>query len=370
MKTGVASSTATGWMTSIVPDARPDPAAAPEPGEHGPDRAGHRRHAAQHLDQRIAGHDAGEDDRQGALEQVAGDHDRRPARAQRPQRIGAAGPPRADRAWVDPARGAGDEDADRDRARQVGDEHQADRPDHDHRVHQARSSRVEDPWSQGPPDGRSLASGDRRLGCASRRAARTIDRDDPPAQPSLGAGFAALRGTLTHGRRLLQRLRSRRARRGHRRLLGRLPGRPAGAQGRARRRGQDRRHVPPPRLHPDQGAARVGRLRRPGPPRQGLRPGRARRGRHRLRGDGRPARRRRQADVDRAQDAHRQEQGDLGRRPRPARRPGQGPRQPGGRGRDPGRRRRPRPQRDRRHPGDRVAGQVAARASSRTASAS
>ena len=34
--------------------------------------------------------------------------------------------------------------------------------------------------------------------------ARTIDRDDPPAQPTLDAGFVALRGTLTHGRRLVQ----------------------------------------------------------------------------------------------------------------------------------------------------------------------
>ena len=45
----------------------------------------------------------------------------------------------------------------------------------------------------------------------------------------------------------------------------------------------------------------------------------------RLRGDGRPPRCRREADVDRAQDPHRQEQGHLGRRPRPARRPEQDP---------------------------------------------
>ena len=63
-------------------------------------------------------------------------------------------------------------------------------------------------------------------------------------------------------------------------------------------------------------------------------PGRAGR---RLRRDGRPPRRRRQAPVDRPQDAHRQEQGDLGRRPRPARRPGQGQGQPAGRGRHAGR---------------------------------
>ena len=56
----------------------------------------------------------------------------------------------------------------------------------------------------------------------------------------------------------------------------------------------------------------------------------------RLRGDGRPARRRRQAPVDRAQDPRRQEQGDLGRRPRPARRSGQGQGQPARRGRHAG----------------------------------
>ena len=49
--------------------------------------------------------------------------------------------------------------------------------------------------------------------------------------------------------------------------------------------------------------------------------------------------------------------------PRPPRRARQGPRQPAGRGRHAGRRRRARPQRDRRHPRDGLAGQVAARAS-------
>ena len=81
----------------------------------------------------------------------------------------------------------------------------------------------------------------------------------------------------------------------------------------------------------------------------------------RLRGDGRPTRRGRQAAVDRSQDARRQEQGHLGPRSRPARRPGQGQGQPAGRGRHAGRRRRPRPQRHRHHPGDRLAGEVAAR---------
>ena len=65
------------------------------------------------------------------------------------------------------------------------------------------------------------------------------------------------------------------------------------------------------------------------------------------------------------QDPRRQEQGDLGRRSRPARRSGQDPGQPARRGRHPGRRRRPRPQRDRHHPRDRVAGEVTARPDAR-----
>ena len=54
MNTGVARRTAIGWMTSIVPTPVPDAAAAPEPGEDAPDRAGHGGRAAQHLDQRVA----------------------------------------------------------------------------------------------------------------------------------------------------------------------------------------------------------------------------------------------------------------------------------------------------------------------------
>ena len=78
---------------------------------------------------------------------------------------------------------------------------------------------------------------------------------------------------------------------------------PAGAQGGPRRRGQARRHVPPSRLHPDQGAARVGRLRRAPPPRQGLRPQPAGRADHRLRPDGEAPRPGRDADVEGRPDA-------------------------------------------------------------------
>ena len=86
----------------------------------------------------------------------------------------------------------------------------------------------------------------------------------------------------------------------------------------------------------------------------------------RLRRDGRPARPGRQAAVDRAQDPRRQEQGDLGRRAAAGSTARSKVRvsQPGEDG-TPGKRRRARPPGDRRHPRHRLAGEVAARASSR-----
>ena len=98
------------------------------------------------------------------------------------------------------------------------------------------------------------------------------------------------------------------------------------------------------------------------PPCQGLRPDAARRGRDRLRADGRAPRPGREADVDRAQDAGRQVQGHLGRRPRHARGTAEGPRPPARRGRHAGQGRRTRPpghRRDRRH---RLSGQEPPRA--------
>ena len=118
--------------------------------------------------------------------------------------------------------------------------------------------------------------------------------------------------------------------------------------------------MPPSRLHPDEGAPRVGVLRRPDQARQGLRHGPAGRADRRLRRDGRPPRHGRQADVDRAQDPRRQEQGDLGPGPRPARWPAEGPRHAGRRGRHARRRRRADPPGDGRHHRDRLAREVAA----------
>ena len=125
MKTGVARRTAIGWMTSIVPDAGADAAAAAEPGEHAPDGAGHGRRAAQHLDQRVARDGPGDEHRDGALEQVAEDDDDGPLATERAQGVGPARPPRADRAQVRPADTPGHDGPDRDRPEQVGhhDEH-------------------------------------------------------------------------------------------------------------------------------------------------------------------------------------------------------------------------------------------------------
>src|SRR5215207_8908060 len=87
-----------------------------------------------------------------------------------------------------------------------------------------------------------------------RDAARTIRSDDPPARPAaLRVRDRGAPRLLNHGRRFLERLRPRRPRRRDRRLYRGLSGGPARAPGRARRRGQDRRDVPPPRLHSDEG---------------------------------------------------------------------------------------------------------------------
>ena len=225
MKTGVASSTASGWITSIVPTPGPDAATAPEPREHPPERPDHRSEAAQDLDHgspvtiRAS--------RTGSAPFAGRPGPRgRPIAAERTQRVGAAGPSRADRARVRARRPA------RAPARRSG-----------------SSPRGTRSRSATPPGTRiaasisastSITAADGRQ-CAGRTLAqppaphrlrlsrpRPYDaRDDPPpAQPLDDRSMAPApgpRGTLTDGRRLLQRLRSRRARRRHRRLHGRLP---------------------------------------------------------------------------------------------------------------------------------------------------
>ena len=276
MKTGAASSTAIGWMTSIVPTPVPTPRPLRNPtktDQMAPATAAtpHRTSISGSPPVTTRASRTGS----GTLEQVAEDDEGRPLPAERPQGVRAAGPARADRPRIRAHPTAGPRGSPSGSIRRG------------RRRRSSRSSGSRDPSMRScvgrSPEGRESSIRDRVAGPARRRLREPRRpayhrRDDPTACParrrlSAAAERQAPRGTLTHGRRLVQRFRSRRARRGHRRLHGGLPGRPARPEGRARRRGQDRRDVPPSWLHPDQGAARIGGLRRARPPRQGLRPG-------------------------------------------------------------------------------------------------
>ena len=141
MKTGVASRTATGWMTSIVPTPVPDAAAAPEPGEHAT-RSRRPPPTPPHSTST-----SGSPVTMRASSTGSAPLSRSPATTTaahlRPSARSALVPPVRPEPTVRgsaAARAAGDEDADRDRAGEVGDEHQDDRPEHDRGVHRARSS--------------------------------------------------------------------------------------------------------------------------------------------------------------------------------------------------------------------------------------
>ena len=232
----------------------------------------------------------------------------------------------------------------------------------------ARGTRAESSTGHGVPDASRVRRGGRQRSLARARPRlrlagwpRTIALDDPPLRRRPVAGRFA--SPSDHGRRLFQRLRRRRPGRRDGRLHGRLPGRPARPARRPRRRGQDRRDLPPPGLHPDQGAPRIGRGDEPRPAPQGLRGRVHGRAGRRLRPDGRPPRPGREAHVDGAQDARRQEQGRLGPGSRQARGPGSASGSPRSRrrcARGLGRRGAP-PPGDRHHPGDRFAGEEPAR---------
>ncbi len=73
-------------------DAGPHATPRSEAGEDAPDRARHGGATAQDLDERLAGDDPGEEDRSGALGEVAEDHDGRPLAAQRAKGVRPAGP--------------------------------------------------------------------------------------------------------------------------------------------------------------------------------------------------------------------------------------------------------------------------------------
>ena len=174
------------------------------------------------------------------------------------------------------------------------------------------------------------------------------------------------RGRHSHGRRLQPRLRPDRPRRRHGRLHGRVPGRAAGHARGARRSGQDRRHVPARRLHPDQGAPRIGRVVRPAQEGQGIRDRAGGPAGVRLRGHRQAPRPGRQADVDGPAEPGRQEQGDLDRRAGPVRGADDDSSRAQRRGRDAGRWRRAGrhgEERDHRHgqPGEEPAGPRARR---------
>ena len=125
MKTGAARTTASGWMTSIVPTPVPTPRPLRKPANTDQIAPATALAAHKRLDQRVpAGHEAGQEHGQRALGQVADDHDRGPLATERPQRIRAAGSARSDRPRVGAARDPGDEDAHRDGAGEVGDQHQ------------------------------------------------------------------------------------------------------------------------------------------------------------------------------------------------------------------------------------------------------
>ena len=287
-------------------------------------------------------------------------------RPERAQRVRAAGPPGADRS-ADPARPT---------AAPPGRRPGSTRRGRRRAIRRRRGSR--DPSMRScvravarRPESsirvRRRPADRRRLRASRRRAYHR--RDDPSARPARRrlpavAERQAPRGTLTHGRRLLQRLRSRRARRRHRRLHRRLPRRPA----RASRSPSSTRTRSAARAS-TAAASRPRRCsnRRPSPSAirhakdYGIDPaGRAGR---RLRRDGRAPRRGREADVDRAQDASSTRTRSPGSRAAAASTARQGPRQPARRGRDAGRRRRARPAGHRRDPRHRLAGEVAARAS-------
>ena len=85
MNTGVASTTASGWMTSIVPTPVPTPRPLRNPAKT--DQMAPATALAPHSTSTsgiAAGHEPRQQHRQDALEQVAGDDDRRPFAARAP----------------------------------------------------------------------------------------------------------------------------------------------------------------------------------------------------------------------------------------------------------------------------------------------
>ena len=151
-------------MTSMVPTPVPTPRPLRNPTNTDQIGAGHGGRAAQDLDEGLTRDDAGQQDRDGALQQVADDNDDRPLSAERPKGVGPAGSPGPDGPWVNASRIARDEHAYRDRAREVGDQHQDQCPDHDRGVQGHAPASVGDARRPAAPKVRSLAPASGRPG--------------------------------------------------------------------------------------------------------------------------------------------------------------------------------------------------------------
>ena len=146
MNTGAVITMAIGWITSIVPTPVPDAAAALEAEEHRTRRADDGRRGDEHLGEGVAaGEDAGKEDGQRALGEIAGHHDRGPLPPEGSQCVGPAGPSGSDGPRIDAAAGPCHQDPERDGPRDIGEDHEQD----------AEQGRVQGFPSGGVPDSRS-----------------------------------------------------------------------------------------------------------------------------------------------------------------------------------------------------------------------
>ena len=172
------------------PHAGPHAAPAAEAEEDRARRADDGREGTGDLDDRLAGHDPGEDDRQDALEQVADDHDGRPLASEGPEGVRAAGAPGPDRSRVGAAAEPGDQHAHGDRAGQVRHEDEGQVDGDGPRVH-ARCS-VNVPRARHGP-ARTARS---RRACGARTESSTGSR---PIRARARAARAGPRGPFGHG---------------------------------------------------------------------------------------------------------------------------------------------------------------------------
>ena len=185
--TGAASRTATGWMTSIVPTPVPTPRPLRNPtktDQMAPATAAppHRTSASGSPPVTTRASRTGT----APLSRSPVDDDRGPFATERAQGVGAARPPGADGPRVRTAGEAGHQDAHRDRADEVDDEHQDDEAE-DRRIHRmllcvgAGARRAESSTGSaavGPPP----AAGPSVAACSTPRVPST-SMTPPPVRP-------------------------------------------------------------------------------------------------------------------------------------------------------------------------------------------